>query len=256
MMNSISLKNKHNKIPIWSIIFWLIIWQIVSVSINSEILLVSPVKVMLSLSEMIKEVDFWKSVSFTFIRIDLGFLVAVFAAILIGTLSYLFIPVRELFILPVSVIKAVPVASFIILVLIWVPSRNLSVIISFLMTFPIMYTNICEGLFTMDKKLTEMADVFRLPFSKRIRFIYVPQVLPYFKAACSLALGMCWKSGIAAEIIGLPRGSVGERLYEAKIYLNTSEMFAWTIVIIAFSITFEKVVMFFINIVANKLEGR
>jgi len=255
-MNSISLKNKHNKIPIWSIIFWLIIWQIVSVSINSEILLVSPVKVMLSLSEMIKEVDFWKSVSFTFIRIDLGFLVAVFAAILIGTLSYLFIPVRELFILPVSVIKAVPVASFIILVLIWVPSRNLSVIISFLMTFPIMYTNICEGLFTMDKKLTEMADVFRLPFSKRIRFIYVPQVLPYFKAACSLALGMCWKSGIAAEIIGLPRGSVGERLYEAKIYLNTSEMFAWTIVIIAFSITFEKVVMFFINIVANKLEGR
>jgi len=205
---------------------------------------------------MVTVKEFWKAVGFSFARINLGFILAMVSGIVLGTLSYVFKPIRGLLKLPVSVIKATPVASFIILVLIWVPSKNLSVFISFLMTFPVMYTNISEGLASMDGKMLEMAQVFGLPFGKKLRFIYIPFVIPYFKAACSLALGLCWKAGIAAEIIGLPRGSMGEKLYEAKIYLNTPEMFAWTVTIIVISVTFEKVVMFLINKTMDKLEGK
>ena len=133
-----------------------------------------------------------------------------------------------------------PVASFIILCLIWIPSKNLSVFISFLMVLPVIYTNILEGIRQTDSKILEMAKVFQVNPERRIRYIYVSQVLPYFLSACRLSLGMCWKAGVAAEVIGVPSGSIGEKLYNAKIYLNTPDLFAWTIVIIVISFVFEK----------------
>lgn len=257
MMNSITRsKENKNKIPVWSVLVWLAIWEIVALCLKSDILLVSPIKVIRCLGEMIVTLPFWKAVGFTFLRIVLGFLIAALSGILFGALSYAYKPVRDLISVPVSVIKSTPVASFVILVLVWIPSRNLSVLISFLISFPAVYTNVLQGLMEMDEGLDEVAKVFRLPFSRRLRFIYTPQVMPYFRAACSLAFGMCWKAGIAAEIIGLPRGSMGEQLYEAKIYLNTPEMFAWTVTIIVVSFTFEKVLMTGLNHIMKRLEGR
>ena len=86
-----------------------------------------------------------------------------------------------------------------------------------------------------------MARVFRIPAARRIRYVYLPQVIPYFRSACGSALGLCWKSGIAAEVIGMPDGSIGEQLQQAKIYLNTPDLFAWTLVIVLVSLVFEKV---------------
>ena len=144
----------------------------------------------------------------------------------------------------IMVIKATPVASFIILCLIWIPSRNLSVFISFLMVFPVVYTNILEGIRQTDKQLLEMADSFGAGVGKKLQFIYLSQVMPYAVTACKLGLGLCWKAGIAAEVIGIPAGSIGEKLYKAKVYLETPDLFAWTIVIIAVSVGFEKIFMF------------
>ena len=149
-------------------------------------------------------------------------------------------------------VKAVPVASFIILVLIWVSPENLSVIISFLMVFPVIYTNVRDGIRSMDPRLAEMAKVFEIPVLLRVRYIYASQVLPFFRAGCSLALGLCWKSGIAAEVIGLPENTIGENLYNAKIYLNTPDLFAWTLVIVAVSVLFEKVFLKLIDLAAKR----
>ncbi len=135
-----------------------------------------------------------------------------------------------------SAIKAIPVASFIILVLIWVPSRNLSIVISFLMVLPVVYTNVLNGIASTDRKLLEMAQVFRVPLSRRIRYIYLSQLLPFLRTGFSLSLGLCWKAGIAAEVIGIPKGSIGEKLYEAKVYLQTADLFAWTLVIVLISV--------------------
>lgn len=130
------------------------------------------------------------------------------------------------------------------LCLIWIPSRNLSVFISFLMVFPVVYTNILEGIRQTDKQLLEMADSFGAGVGKKLQFIYLSQVMPYAVTACKLGLGLCWKAGIAAEVIGIPAGSIGEKLYKAKVYLETPDLFAWTIVIIAVSVGFEKIFMF------------
>ena len=138
---------------------------------------------------------------------------------------------------PVSVIRRL---FELIFCLIWIPSRNLSVFISFLMVLPVIYTNILEGIRQTDRQILEMAKVFQVSMGRQIRYIYVSQILPYFVSACRLSLGMCWKAGVAAEVIGVPKGSIGEKLYNAKIYLETPDLFAWTIVIIVISFVFEK----------------
>ena len=204
--------------------------------IGQEILLVSPVVVFVRLTELIREAAFWKSIGFSLIRILGGFLLAAVCGIGAAGLSARFRRIRELLAPAVLTVKAVPVASFIILVLIWVPSRNLSIVISFLMVFPILYTNVLDGILSTDPKLLEMAQVFDVPKAVQIRWLYVSQVLPFFRTGCSVGLGLCWKAGVAAEVIGIPDGSIGENLYNAKVYLNTPDLFAWTVVIVLISL--------------------
>src|SRR5699024_1949824 len=231
---------KKRKIKIWAVVFWLLVWQGVSQVLGQEILLVSPVSVLRRLLELAVTADFWSSIAFSIIRIMGGFLLAAFLGILLGALAAGVSPVRQLLEPAVLTIKSIPVASFVILVLIWVPSENLSVVISFLMVFPVIYTNVLNGIESTDRKLLEMAEVFRISLPRRIRYIYASQVLPFFRAGCSVALGLCWKAGVAAEVIGIPDGSIGERLYMAKVYLNTPDLFACTIVIVLISLVFER----------------
>lgn len=254
MISTTSRKNKKRKIRLWAVAVWLLVWQAVSVSIGQEILLVSPVVVLKRLFELVQTRELWYSFLFSLIRILGGFLLAMVTGVLMAGLSYRFKRIRELLAPAVLTIKAIPVASFVILVLIWVPSENLSVVISFLMVFPVIYTNVLNGIESMDQKLLEMAEVFELSARTRIRYIYVSQVLPFFRAGCSLGLGLCWKAGVAAEVIGLPDKSIGEQLYNAKVYLNTPDLFAWTIVIVLISLLFEKLFLATIDRVVYSLE--
>ena len=244
--------NRKNKIKIWAVAAWLIIWQLVSMWIGQEILLVSPAAVFRRLLTLLPTGEFWSSVLFSVVRITGGFLLAAAAGVAGAGLAVKFRRVEE-FLRPfVLTIKAI--ASFVILVLIWVPSRNLSVVISFLMVFPIIYTNVLDGEKQMDRKLMEMADVFDLSRPVRLRYLYLPQILPYFRTGCSVGLGLCWKAGVAAEVIGIPDNSIGEQLYQAKVYLNTPDLFAWTIVIVLLSFAFEKLFLYLIDRGVSLLE--
>ena len=230
---------KYIGIRILAVLFWIAVWQIASMWLGQEILLASPVSVIRRLFELIFTGDFWHSAGFSFGRIVLGFSMALILGILLAVLAFLSRTV-EILVNPVlTAVKSTPVASFIILCLIWIPSRNLSVFISFLMVLPVIYTNILEGIRQTDRQILEMAKVFQVSMGRQIRYIYVSQILPYFVSACRLSLGMCWKAGVAAEVIGVPKGSIGEKLYNAKIYLETPDLFAWTIVIIVISFVFE-----------------
>ena len=138
--------------------------------------------------------------------------------------------------------KAVPVAVFAVLLLIWWGASPLAVAVCFLVVFPNIYLNTLEGLKNADAELIEMAEVFRLPFVTRFFYIYRPALKPFLLSAFQLSLGMSWKSGVAAEVIGTPVHSIGGALYLAKIYLDTADLFAWTAVIIVLSVLFEKIV--------------
>lgn len=240
------MKEKH-EIRLWAVLFWLVIWQLASMWLGSDILLVSPVKVVYRLVQLMCETVFWKSVAFTLSRIAVGFLLAAAAGSALAVAASHYARIRELLTPIMLVIKSVPVASFIILALIWFSSRNLSILISFMMVLPIIYTNVSGGIRSVDRQLLEMAKVFQMPRLRVARYIYLPQIMPFFYSACSVSLGMSWKAGVAAEVIGIPRGSIGERLQQAKVYLDTPDLFAWTLVIVAASLIFEKTVLFLIK---------
>ena len=221
------------------ICLWLAFWQTAAVLVHNSIMLVGPFEALQALWSLLPSSDFWRSVA--------GFLLAFAAGILLGSLAYT-APLLEEILEPFMLfLKAVPVASFVILVLIWAGSRNLSVVISFLVVLPVIYVNTLAGLQSTDRKLLEMAVVFRMPVWRKIRFIYLPALVPYLVSGCRIALGMSWKSGAAAEVIGLPEHSIGEHLYMAKIYLETANLFAWTLVIILVSAVFEQMVLFLIS---------
>ena len=224
-----------------SIAFWLFLWQLASVLIDRELFLPSPVSVLKALfSDLIYQKSFWTNIAASLSHIIAGFLLGSVLGILLAVFSYCYKAAKVLLWFPMKVIKSVPVASFVILSLLWLRSENLSVFIPFLMVLPTLYVNTLTGLEKTDKKLLEMAALFKLSHIKKALHIYLPHLLPYILSACSLAVGMAWKSGIAAEIIGLAGNSIGNQLYQAKLYLMTPELFAWTIVIVILSILCEQ----------------
>ena len=238
-----SKKEKQKKTKLWPIVFWLMIWQAASVFVGQEILLASPAAVLKRLFTLVTEPVFWQSLLFSGARIGAGFLLGAAAGIAGAALAGRFSIAEELLTPLVVAVKAVPVASFVILILIWVSSKNLSVVISFLMVFPILYTNTRNGLRELDTALLEMTDVFQVPWPVRLRWVILPQLYPYIRTGCSLSLGLCWKAGTAAEVIGIPNRSIGEHLYQAKIYLDTPGLFAWTAAIVCVSFCLEKAVL-------------
>ena len=193
------------------------------------------------LTELVPYAGFWGAIGYSLVRITAGFLLGVAAGTLLAALSARFRRVEELLAPALLAIKSIPVASFIILALILFSSRNLAVLISFLIVLPVLYTNMLRR--HPGRRSAAAGDGPGVPHprTRGIRYVYLPQVLPYFRSACGSALGLCWKSGIAAEVIGMPDGSIGEQLQQAKIYLNTPDLFAWTLVIVLVSLIFEKV---------------
>ena len=231
---------RNGSIKLWAVAVWLIIWEIAARLLNKEIFLVSPIKAITRFGELAITSGFWLSVLGSFIRIAIGFLLAVLVGVILAALSAKYKRVRELFAPIMLAIRAVPIASFIILALICFSSKHLSVLISFMIVLPTIYENVFTGIGETDKSLLEMAQVFRLAPSKTRRYIYLPKIYPYFKSACKTAVGMAWKAGVAAEVIGTPKGSIGAMLHQAKIYLETADLLAWTIGIVLLSLLMEK----------------
>lgn len=245
------------KLRLWSVGFWLLAWQMGSMALaaaypHGALLLASPIRSALRLLELLPSSAFWRAVGTSSLHIFGGFLLSCALAAPLAALAAGRPRLRDLLAPPVAAVKAVPVASFIILALVWLDSRSLSLFISALMVFPPVYLNVLEGIRQTDPKLLELARVYRVPLRRRLWGIYLPQVLPYFRSAASLSLGLCWKAGVAAEVIGLPAGTIGERLYTAKVYLQTPDLFAWTAVILMLSAAFERLFLAAVDALAGK----
>lgn len=246
---------KHRgTIRLWAVLVWILVWQLGAMAIDQKIILVSPFDVLVRLAELFPTLDFWQTIGYSLLRITLGFLLGVAAGTVFAALSARFRRIEELLAPALLAIRSIPVASFIILALILFSSRNLAVLISFLIVLPIVYSNILSGIRAADRALLEMAQVFRIPAARRLRYVYLPQVMPYFQSACGSALGLSWKSGIAAEVIGMPDGSIGEQLQQAKLYLDTPDLFCWTLVIVLVSLAFEKIFLALLGWTQHALE--
>lgn len=247
---------KHSKLfTLISIIIWILIWFIAAFFINNEILLPSPVSVMTTLFDLIRNKDFYISILFSLRGIALGFATGLTCGIILAALSCINNFAKAFINVFIKGIKSIPVASFVILVLFWISGSHLSILISALIVTPVIYTNVLSGLTNTDIKMLEFAKVFRLSAFKKILYIYIPAIMQPLISACSISIGYAWKSGIAAEIIGLINNSIGNELYKTKLYLETPKLFAWTIVIILISFICEKLIVFLLNSLNRRLGG-
>lgn len=235
--------HKYSRELFWygiSIPLWIFLWHLAAVLVDQELFLPTPARVFEALfGELIYRESFRRSIAASLAHIGEGFLLGSFAGIALAVLSHRIRAVKILLWFPMKIVKSVPVASFVILSLLWMRAQKLAIFIPFLMVLPILYINTMAGLDKTDQKLLDMAKLFKLSVPQKIHYIYLPQLLPHILSACSLAVGMAWKSGIAAEIIGLAGNSIGNQLYQAKLYLMTPELFAWTIVIVLLSAVCE-----------------
>ena len=218
---------------------WLLVWQGVSMLINEEILFVSPLSVALTLCQLVQQGEFWLSLLASVGRVVGGFALGYVVAFAFATVAHKNVFFKDLITPIISIVKSTPVASFIILALMWIDKSVVPVLISMLMVIPIVWSNTLAGLENINVELVEMAKVFKMPMFKRVRLIYFPSVFPYMLSASGSGLGLCWKAGIAAEVICRSLHSIGNQIWETKYYIQTNEMFAWTTVVVIMSVLFD-----------------
>lgn len=224
-------------------LFWLGVWSALSQLADNDLLLPGPGVVLSRLAQLALTGEFWVITGTSLLRILLGTVLAVVLGTLLAAvccrLSLLDTLCRPL----VTIIKSTPVASFIILLILWVGRDALPAVIVVLMVLPVVWSNVCAGIRNTDPQLLRTARVFQFSRLRTLRRVYIPSVMPHFLSACRTALGLAWKAGIAAEILTVPAVSIGKRLAESKTYLETVDLFAWTLTVIVCSLLIEKVLM-------------
>ncbi|HUX12491.1 MAG TPA: ABC transporter permease subunit [Spirochaetia bacterium] len=213
-----------------SVFLILLIWQVGAVLVRLAIILPTPYEVLRQLARIVSAPEFLRSVTATILRGAAGFAIAAGAGFVTGLAVGISRGV-ESFLKPLlTLIQATPVMSVILLALIWFQTGGVPVFVAFLMTFPVITLNVARGVHEVDGNLLEMARMYRLPFSVVLRRIYVPSVSPFVISAFSIALGLTWKVIIAAEVLSQPTFGIGTQLQEARVELETANVFAWTAV--------------------------
>ena len=225
------------------ILFWIGIWALAAQAVHMPVLLPSPVSVFARIFELLSLKSFWEITGLTLIRIMAGILTAIVAGILIAVLTHHFKLLRELLAPVLTVVKVTPVASFILLALVWLGRNYVPAVISGLMVLPVVWTNVSTGLRNIDQGLLEMATVYKLSPVTRTKRIVIPSVMPYFLSAAQTSIGIGWKAGIAAEVLTVPVNSIGKMIADSKLYMETLDLFAWTVVVILISLIIEKLLV-------------
>lgn len=221
-------------------LFWIGVWEALALLVGHPLLLPGPGATLAALLRLGATAAFWQNVGVTLLRVLAGFVLGVLTGMALAVGCWKWRGFDALMSPLGAIVKATPVTSFIILVILWLSRAHVPVFIAFLMVMPIVWTAVRQALMGVDANLVEMADAYRFSPMQKARYLYAPAIRPAFAAACITALGFAWKSGIAAEVIALPDLAVGRRLYDAKIYLEREELFAWTLTVILLSMALER----------------
>ena len=222
-------------------VFWLAVWWLLALIVGKELLIPSPPLVVRTLLELVVTGAFWRYTALTLLRITLGLLLGIVLGILTALLTNRLSLLHALLAPAVRVVRATPVASFIILVLLWVANGRVPVVISALVVLPVIWESTAAGLRSVDRDLLEFARAYRLTRWDTWRRIVIPSMQPQLAAAVCTAIGLAWKSGVAAEVLCLPKAAVGTQVYFSKLYLDTPALFAWTLIVVALSLTVERI---------------
>ena len=222
------------------LVFYIVLWAALAKMIDQPLLLPAPLEVAKRLVQLLPSPAFYATLGMTLMRTLLAYALGILGAVALGTLCLRF-KLADLLLSPLlSAIRATPVTSFIVLALVWLSSSRVPVLTGMLMTLPVVCSALMQAVRGIDPKLLEMAKLYGFGRVKTLTQIYIPSAMPAFVSSCLAAIGLCWKAVVAAEVIGVPKLAVGSRLYEAKIYLETDSLLAWTIMIVLLSVMLER----------------
>ncbi|KYH34138.1 putative aliphatic sulfonates transport permease protein SsuC [Clostridium tepidiprofundi DSM 19306] len=234
-----SIKNKF--ISLFPILLWISVWMIASHFVNEKLILPSPYSTFKSLIIIMSTKIFYISIFHTIIKGLIGFAISTFLGIILGFLCGLYDFINQIFMPIITTIKSTPVISIIFILILWFGTNLSPIFVSFLISFPIIWTNVVEGIKNTDKNLLEMAKIYKIKKWRVLLNVYFPSILPYITAAMSSTLGIGWKATITAEAISQPKHAIGTNLFNSKMNLDISGLFAWTIAAIILSFFFEKI---------------
>ncbi len=223
-------------------LFWLAVWQLGAALVGSSLLLPSPLETVRTLGGLAGEKSFYLNIAWTLLRCTLAMLLSFAAGVCCAWLAYRHRWIRTLLALPVSFFKAVPVMAIIIYVILLMQADWVAVVVCFLMCFPVVYTNLLGGLDAVSDELLEVAEIYELDSSQRLRLVYLPALLTPIRTSLQLIAGLSWKAVVAAEVLAVPAYSLGYPMLSAKYYLETPRLFAYIAVIVLLSIGFEKLI--------------
>lgn len=258
MKISTFLENKQDK-PLKKIIgkigvalFWVLLWALAARWVDSPLVLPSPLKTLEGVIILAGDFEFFVSIGVTLLRVFGGVFISVLLGLVLGLAGGLNKPFYEIMNPFVSTIKSLPVVSVIILINLWIASGLVPLVVTFLICFPVTWTNVVQGVRATDKKLLEMAKIYNVEQTRIIRDIYVPSIKPYAVSALMNAIGLGWKVTVTAEVLANALPSIGMNLYYSKIYLETDLLFSWTLVIVICSLVIEKITLY---VIGNSRKG-
>jgi len=243
------MKNKIISVAriIVPLLFWMSVWQILSVIINHTYFLPSVPETFSALFTLLRTENFLKILFLTMLRVIIGLTLGIVFGIMLAFLSHISDIVKDLTTPLMSIIKSTPVATFIIILWVMMDGSSLAVFIAVLMVMPIIWQNMMDGYNSISRELTEVCDVFEFSFAKRMRILILPALIKYLIPGIITASGLAWKSEIAAEIIAYTKNSIGQHINDAKYNFDTATIFAWTLIIIVMSILIEKIAKYLLG---------
>ena len=230
-----------------SVFLILIIWVIAAKKTSSSLILPYPAQVIRVMGQLFKSPDFWSNFLLTFYRCIVSFFISLLLGILIGVSCALSSFCKRLFELPIAIIRATPVAAVILIVLFWFKSTNVPIIVSILMTLPIIITSVINGVSQADKKLLDMAQCFSLSKKDCFRYIKLPAAIPFILNGAVSAFGLTWKVVVAGEVLSLPLRAAGTLLQRYQVHLESAYVLATAIILVAFSYILQELLAFFVK---------
>ena len=235
-------------------LLWLAVWALAARAVGQELLIPAPLVVFRHLVSIVRSESFFITVGTSLLRITCGFLLGCAAGTILAAVCSVSPLADAVFSPAVEVISSVPVTSFIILVMLWLRYSLVPVFISALLVMPVIFGNVMTGISQTDPLLIETAKIYKIGPWKALTKLYIPSVLPYFYSGAVTGIGLAWKSGIAAEVLALPKKAIGSGMYYSKLYLETADLFAWTIIVAVFSLALSRLLSFFVKKTAPKAQ--
>ena len=219
--------------------FWLLVWTLAAHLVGRELILPAPLAVGRALIALARTGAFWTGLGVTMARVCGGFLLGALLGAALGGLTAAFKWCDLLLSPALRAVRTVPVVAFILLLYFTLPNGYTPVAVSALMALPVMWRSTRQGLAAAQPQLLELCGAYRLGPWRSFRLVRLSALLPSLAAGGETALGLAWKSALAAEVLCQPKWAAGTGLQAAKSPLDTAGVAAWTVAVVALSLAME-----------------